>query len=93
MIRRFFVIALLAIGATVSHAQTVFAIEFFRQKTIRSPEAADIFVRWGGKGTGGCAHSRICGKQRLLGSSGRGSHEGSHRCGAGPSWNWEVIKA
>src|SRR5260221_10843233 len=49
MIRRFFVIALLAIGATVSHAQQSLPSSF-QAKTIRSPEAADIFVRWGGKG-------------------------------------------
>jgi len=49
MIRRFLVIALLAIGATVSHAQQSLPSSF-QAKTIRSPEAADIFVRWGGKG-------------------------------------------
>ena len=49
MIRRFLVIALLAIGATVSHAQPSLPSSF-QAKTIRSPEAADIFVRWGGKG-------------------------------------------
>jgi len=49
MIRRFLVIALLAIGATVSHAQQSLPSSF-QAKTIHSPEAADIFVRWGGKG-------------------------------------------
>jgi pimeloyl-ACP methyl ester carboxylesterase len=49
MIRRFLVIALLAIGATVSHAQPSLPSSF-QAKTIHSPEAADIFVRWGGKG-------------------------------------------
>src|SRR5258705_2085952 len=49
MIRRFLVIALLAIGATVSHAQQSLPPSF-QAKTIHSPEAADIFVRWGGKG-------------------------------------------
>src|SRR6266849_6898442 len=49
MIRRFLVFALLAIGATVSHAQPSLPSSF-QAKTIRSPEAADIFVRWGGKG-------------------------------------------
>src|SRR5258707_5715889 len=49
MIRRFLVIALLAIGATVSHAQQSLPSSF-QAKTIDSPEAADIFVRWGGKG-------------------------------------------
>src|SRR5438105_7044998 len=49
MIRRFLVIALIAIGATVSHAQPSLPSSF-QAKTIHSPEAADIFVRWGGKG-------------------------------------------
>src|SRR6266851_3582094 len=49
MIRRFLVIALLAIGATVSHAQQSLPSSF-QAKIIHSPEAADIFVRWGGKG-------------------------------------------
>src|SRR5467141_649376 len=49
MIRRFLVIALLAIGATVSHAQQSLPSSF-QAKTIHSPEAAEIFVRWGGKG-------------------------------------------
>ena len=49
MIRRFLVIALLAIGARVSHAQPSLPSSF-QARTIRSPEAADIFVRWGGKG-------------------------------------------
>jgi len=49
MIRRFLVIALLAIGAMVSHAQPSLP-STFQAKTIHSPEAADIFVRWGGKG-------------------------------------------
>jgi pimeloyl-ACP methyl ester carboxylesterase len=49
MIRRFLVIALLAMGATVSHAQQSLPSSF-QAKTIHSPEAADIFVRWGGKG-------------------------------------------
>src|ERR1700726_1713005 len=49
MIRRFLVIALLLIVATVSHAQPSLPSSF-QAKTIHSPEAADIFVRWGGKG-------------------------------------------
>src|SRR6266404_5222190 len=49
MIRRFLVIALLAIGARVSHAQPSLPSSF-RARTIYSLEAADIFVRWGGKG-------------------------------------------
>src|SRR5260370_19074627 len=49
MIRRFLVVALLAIGARVSHAQQSLPSSF-RARTIYSPEAADIFVRWGGKG-------------------------------------------
>src|SRR6266403_1261117 len=49
MIRRFLVIALLAIGARVSHAQPSLPSSF-RARTIYGPEAADMFVRWGGKG-------------------------------------------
>jgi pimeloyl-ACP methyl ester carboxylesterase/quinol monooxygenase YgiN len=49
MLRRFLVIALLAIGATVSRAQPSLPSSF-QAKTIHSPEAADIFVRWGGRG-------------------------------------------
>jgi pimeloyl-ACP methyl ester carboxylesterase len=49
MIRRFLIIALLAIGATVSHAQQSLPSSF-QEKTIHSPEAADIFARCGGKG-------------------------------------------
>src|SRR5882762_5391431 len=49
MIRRFLVIALLAIGARVSYAQPSLPSSF-QARTIHSPEAADIFVRWGGKG-------------------------------------------
>ena len=40
---------LLAIGATSSQAQPSLPSSF-HAKTIRSPEGADIFVRWGGKG-------------------------------------------
>src|SRR5260221_9309077 len=49
MIRRFLVIALLAIGARVSHAQPSLPSSF-RAIAIYSLEAADIFVRWGGMG-------------------------------------------
>jgi hypothetical protein len=49
MIRCFLAIALLAIGATFSHAQPSLPSSF-QAKTVHSPEAADIFVRWGGKG-------------------------------------------
>src|SRR6266852_415803 len=49
MIRRFLTIALLAIGATFIHAQASLPSSL-QAKTIHSPEAADIFVRWGGKG-------------------------------------------
>jgi pimeloyl-ACP methyl ester carboxylesterase/uncharacterized RmlC-like cupin family protein len=49
MIRRFFAIALFAIGATFSHAQPSLPSSF-QAKTIHSPEGADIFVRWGGRG-------------------------------------------
>src|SRR5256886_16563865 len=49
MIRRFLAITLLVIGAMFSHAQPSLPSSF-QAKTIHSPEAADIFVRWGGKG-------------------------------------------
>jgi len=49
MIRRFLTVALLAIGATFIHAQASLPSSL-QAKTIHSPEAADIFVRWGGKG-------------------------------------------
>jgi len=49
MIRRFLVIALLCYRRDVSHAQQSLH-RVFRQKPIHSPEAAEIFVRWGGKG-------------------------------------------
>jgi pimeloyl-ACP methyl ester carboxylesterase len=49
MIRRFLAIAVLAIAATLSHAQPSLPSSF-QAKTIHSPEGADIFVRWGGKG-------------------------------------------
>ncbi len=49
MIRRFLTVALLAIGATFIHAQPSLPSSL-QAKTIHSPEAADIFVRWGGKG-------------------------------------------
>src|SRR5437763_1822011 len=49
MIKRFLTLALLAIGATFIHAQPSLPSSF-QAKTIHRPEAADIFVRWGGKG-------------------------------------------
>jgi pimeloyl-ACP methyl ester carboxylesterase/uncharacterized RmlC-like cupin family protein len=49
MILRVLTVALLAIGATSIHAQPSLPSSF-QAKTIHSPEAADIFVRWGGKG-------------------------------------------
>jgi pimeloyl-ACP methyl ester carboxylesterase len=49
MIRHFLVIAALAIGATASRAQPSLPSSFQAQ-TIHRPDAADIFVRWGGKG-------------------------------------------
>jgi len=49
MLRRFLAIVLLTIGATFIHAQPSLPPSF-QAKTVHSPEAADIFVRWGGKG-------------------------------------------
>jgi pimeloyl-ACP methyl ester carboxylesterase/uncharacterized RmlC-like cupin family protein len=50
MLRRFLAVALLAIVATVSHAAQPSLPSSFQAKTIHSPEGADIFVRWGGRG-------------------------------------------
>src|SRR5258706_13441196 len=49
MICRYLPITVLAIGATLSQAQPSLPSSF-QAKTIHSPEAADIFVRWGGRG-------------------------------------------
>jgi hypothetical protein len=49
MLRRLLVIALLATEAMFIHAQPSLPSSF-QAKTIHSPEAADIFARWGGKG-------------------------------------------
>ncbi len=49
MIRHLLVIALLAMGATLSEAQPALPASF-QAKTIHSPAGADMFVRWGGKG-------------------------------------------
>ena len=49
MICRYLAITVLAIGATLSQAQPSLPSSF-QAKTIHSPEGADIFVRWGGKG-------------------------------------------
>src|SRR5499427_528687 len=49
MIRCFLAVILLAIGATSSKAQPSLPASF-QSRTIHSPEGADIFVRWGGKG-------------------------------------------
>lgn len=49
MIRRFLAGAVLVIGATLSFAQPSLPASF-QGKTIRSPEGADIFARWGGTG-------------------------------------------
>jgi len=50
MIRHFLVIALFAISPAFSHAQPSLPSSF-QAKTIHSPAGADIFVRWGGKGS------------------------------------------
>jgi pimeloyl-ACP methyl ester carboxylesterase/quercetin dioxygenase-like cupin family protein len=49
MIQRFLAITILLIGATFSQAQPSLPSSF-RAKIIHSPEAADIFVRYGGTG-------------------------------------------
>jgi pimeloyl-ACP methyl ester carboxylesterase/quercetin dioxygenase-like cupin family protein len=49
MIRRLLAIAVFAIAATFSHAQPALPSSFQARK-IHSPEGADIFVRWGGRG-------------------------------------------
>src|SRR5215469_18428698 len=49
MVERFPVVDLHAVGATFSHERPALPSSF-QAKTIPSPEAADIFVRWAGKG-------------------------------------------
>jgi len=49
MFRRFFVLPILVIGATFTHAHPSLPSSF-QAKTIHSPAGADIFVRWGGNG-------------------------------------------
>lgn len=49
MIRGFLAIALIAVGTTTCNAQATLPSSF-QARTIHSPAAADIFVRWGGKG-------------------------------------------
>src|SRR5438270_12321792 len=46
---RFLALAIFAIAASFSHAQPSLPSSF-QAKTVHSPEGADIFVRWGGKG-------------------------------------------
>ena len=50
MLRRILAFALLATVVTVSHAAQPSLPSSFQAKTIHSPEGADIFVRWGGRG-------------------------------------------
>jgi pimeloyl-ACP methyl ester carboxylesterase/uncharacterized RmlC-like cupin family protein len=50
MLRRFLAAVLLATVVTVSHAAQPSLPSSFQAKTIHSPEGADIFVRWGGRG-------------------------------------------
>lgn len=50
MIRRFVVLAILALLTTFSYAQQPSLPSSFHAKTIHSPEGADIYVRWGGIG-------------------------------------------
>ncbi len=49
MIPRFVAVAVLALGAALSQAQPSLP-SGFQARTIHSPEGADIFVRWAGKG-------------------------------------------
>src|SRR3954449_5447100 len=49
MIRSFLAIAALALASSFSFAQPSLP-STFQSKTVHSPEAADIFVRWGGNG-------------------------------------------
>src|SRR6185295_10141974 len=49
MIRLSLVAAVLASGATLAHAQPALPSNFQKQ-TVSSPEGAEIFVRWAGKG-------------------------------------------
>jgi pimeloyl-ACP methyl ester carboxylesterase/uncharacterized RmlC-like cupin family protein len=49
MIRNFLIVSVLAFVAAASQAQPSLPASF-QSRTIHSPEGADIFVRWGGKG-------------------------------------------
>src|SRR5438270_10884966 len=49
MIRNFLIVSVLALAAAASQAQPSLPASF-QSRTIHSPEGADIFVRWGGKG-------------------------------------------
>src|SRR5450755_4861791 len=49
MIQRFLVLTLYTLAAVLSQAQPSLPSSF-QSKTIHSPEGADIFVRWGGRG-------------------------------------------
>jgi hypothetical protein len=49
MIRRSLAVAVFAVVATFSPAQPSLPSSF-QAKTVHSPEKADIFVRWGGRG-------------------------------------------
>ncbi len=49
MIRRFLALTLFTLAAVLTHAQPSLPSSF-QAKTIHSPEGADIFVRWGGRG-------------------------------------------
>jgi len=91
MIRRFLVIALLAIGATVSHAQQSLPSSF-RQKPFTARKQRTSSCAGEERGRWLCSFTDMR-KTATHGLLCRRSYEGSHRCGAGPSWNWEVIKA
>jgi pimeloyl-ACP methyl ester carboxylesterase len=49
MIKKFLVTAICLVAAIAAHAQPSLPSSF-QARTIHSPEGADIFVRWGGKG-------------------------------------------
>src|SRR5260221_14407536 len=49
MIRNFLIVSVFALAAAASQAQPSLPASF-QSRTIHSPEGADIFVRWGGKG-------------------------------------------
>jgi len=90
MIHRFLAIALLAIGATVSHAQPSLPSSFqakpFTARKQRTSSCA------GEERALSCAHSRYA-ETATPGSSAADLMKDHTVVVPGPSWNWKVIEA